>query len=182
MMNDVIKLLAREHSDMRRLLDLLEREFARFDAGEVPDYALVQDIINYCLDYPDLCHHPKEDLIYDRMRARDEGAIAAMSELQREHELLHRLTVELKHAVAHVVQESSMPRDEFMRVANRFIERYREHIENEEQSFFPLAGDVLTGEDWDAITSQIEDRRDPLYDRAEAVRFKVLRDSILMAV
>ena len=179
-MNDVIKLLAREHSDMRRLLDLLEREFARFDAGEVPDYMLVQDIINYCLDYPDLCHHPKEDLIYDRMRAR--GAGSEMSELQREHELLHHLTVELKHAVAQVVQESSMPRDELMSVANRFIERYREHIENEERNFFTLAGDVLTGEDWDSITSQIRDRRDPLYDRAEAVRFKVLRDSILLAV
>ena len=63
-MSAIIEQLNQEHANMSRILDLLEHEIEAFGRGEVADFHLVQEIMDYCLDYPEACHHPKEDAIY----------------------------------------------------------------------------------------------------------------------
>jgi hemerythrin-like domain-containing protein len=53
------------------LLRVLERELSVFDRGARPDYEVVLAVIDYFEDYPDTCHHPKEDMIVEKLRARD---------------------------------------------------------------------------------------------------------------
>ncbi len=68
-MTEVMRMLRKEHTDMAILLDLLERQIAEFKRGGAADFGIVRDILDYYLSYPDLYHHPKEDLIYHRLRA-----------------------------------------------------------------------------------------------------------------
>jgi hypothetical protein len=49
---------------MSLILDLIEQEMTVFDARDVTDFHLLQEILDYCLDYPastkgrrDLCSH-----------------------------------------------------------------------------------------------------------------------------
>ncbi len=178
-MPEVIDLLRREHADMERLLDLLERQVEVFREGGIPDYALVQEILDYCLDYPDQCHHPKEDLIYERLRARDSRRAEAVGNLQAEHAALAALTRRLADTVDQVVQDANMPRDHFTEMAEAFIKTYRRHIETEEREVFPAAEAALSAEDWTEIAARLADHENPLLAESEERRFATLRNSIL---
>ena len=72
-MTYVIEVLRQEHRNIEKLLRVLERELSVFDRGERPDYEVVLAVIDYFTDYPDTCHHPKEDMIVAKLKARDAG-------------------------------------------------------------------------------------------------------------
>jgi len=61
-MTEMIEILRQEHRSIESLLRVLERELGVFDRGERPDYEVVLAVIDYFEDYPDKCHHPKEDI------------------------------------------------------------------------------------------------------------------------
>ena len=50
--------LRQDHRNLSWLWDLLGRELNIFKEGGRPDYDLVEAILDYCINYPDLCHHP----------------------------------------------------------------------------------------------------------------------------
>ena len=60
-MTYVIEILRQEHRNIEKLLRVLERELSVFDRGERPDYEVVLAVIDYFKDYPESCHHPKEE-------------------------------------------------------------------------------------------------------------------------
>ena len=61
-MTDMLEVLRQEHRNIESLLRVLERELSVFDHGERPDYEILLAVIDYFEDYPDSCHHPKEDM------------------------------------------------------------------------------------------------------------------------
>jgi hemerythrin-like domain-containing protein len=69
-MSDLIEILRDEHRNIERLLLVLERELDVFARLEQPDYEVVQAVIGHFNEYPDRCHHPKEDMVYNRLKAR----------------------------------------------------------------------------------------------------------------
>ena len=58
-MTDIIDSLHEDHANLAKLLDALERQLGLFDQGETPDYDIVRGVVDYCLGYPDLYHHPR---------------------------------------------------------------------------------------------------------------------------
>ncbi len=70
----IIELLSREHRNIERLLGVLERELELFERGERPDYEVVRAIISYFEVYPEVYHHPQEDLVFARLKTRDPAA------------------------------------------------------------------------------------------------------------
>jgi hemerythrin-like domain-containing protein len=84
-MTDFIQVIRQEHRNIESLLRVLERELTLFDRGERLDYEVVLAIIDYFRDYPDCCHHPKEDMIVEKIKARDPVATATIGNLEAEH-------------------------------------------------------------------------------------------------
>ena len=91
-MSAIIEQLNQEHANMSRILDLLEHEIEAFGRGEVADFHLVQEIMDYCLDYPEACHHPKEDAIYAVMIDRRPNLADEIADLSGAHAKLGRQT------------------------------------------------------------------------------------------
>ena len=178
-MVDVISALRREHKEMAKLLDALERQLMEFDRGGQPDYEIIQGVIDYCLTYPDLSHHPREDLVFERLKARDPGVAKSVGDLRAEHEALGQRTRRFAAAVRNVLQEAEMPRDSLHKVAWDFLNHYRKHISMEESRFFPAALGTLEPDDWRAVESQAEKRKDPLFGQEPEEHFKALRRNIL---
>ncbi len=98
-MTDIIDSLHEDHANLAKLLDALERQLALFDQGGTPDYDIVQGVIDYCLNFPDRYHHPKEDLVLERLQALDPVAAAAIGDLAAEHQDLANLTQRFADAV-----------------------------------------------------------------------------------
>ena len=178
-MPKVLRALEEEHVAMGKLLDALERQLAVLEQGRVPDYDIIQGVMDYCLDYPDLHHHPKEDLVFERLAARDPAAAETVGDLLGEHAALGEGTRRFAAAIGNVLLEAEVPRDTLLGLARDFLGRYRHHIAMEDQRFFPAARTALTAEDWRAIEDQLTEGNDPLFGSRPDRRFKALREEIL---
>lgn len=174
-----VESLFQDHANMAKLLDALERQVALFERGEAPDYDVVQGILDYCLNYPDLYHHPKEDLILQRLRLRDPAAAEAIGDLHGEHRRLGALTRRFAAAVRGVLQDLEIPREAFGHIAREFLTLYREHMSLEERVFLPAAVRSLSAEDWDEIDARAGERRDPVFGPEGEARFAALRAKVL---
>ena len=178
-MSETMELLYREHADMTKLLNILDREIAVLDEGGVPDYETVDQVLDYCLNYPDLCHHPKEDLVLRALRKRDPVAADFVGDLEASHGELANQTRRFAAAVQQILNEANVPRDWFGEIARKFLKGYRHHMEMEDEFFFPAALKHLTEEDWAEVDANLPQHADPLFGSQVEQKYEDLRERIL---
>ena len=88
----IINQLVRDHRNMRLLLDIIEEEMNAHADARVPDFDLLRMIAEYTLEYPDLVHHPREDLVFERLVMRDPVSRTIVGHLVEAHKELAQLT------------------------------------------------------------------------------------------
>jgi hemerythrin-like domain-containing protein len=174
-----IEVLRQEHRNIERLLCVLERELSVFDRGERPDYEAVVAVIDCFKDYPDSCHHPKEDMIVEKLKARDPGAAATIGDLAGEHQEGARRLRRVAQAVERVLSDQDLVRQNVDNIIRDFINHERQHMAMEERIVFPAALDALRPEDWADIALRLADRDDPFYQAGFEQKFNRLRRNIL---
>src|ERR1700730_10660013 len=100
----IIERLSQEHRNIEMLLAVLERELEIFDRGDRPDYEVIGAIISYFELYPEVYHHPQEDVVFAKLKIRDPAAAAKFGDLAREHkkgaERLRRVAQAVKYVLA----------------------------------------------------------------------------------
>lgn len=178
-MSEVMRALRQEHANIKKLLGVLERQLAVFESAGRPDYDIVEGVADYFLSYPDLYHHPKEDLVYRRLLERDPASAQDFGDLQAEHEQIAARTREFAAGVRDVLEEATVPRESFGHWARRFVDMQRQHMQREETVFFPAAEKALTADDWAELEARMTDREDPLFGAGVGERYESLRDDIL---
>jgi hemerythrin-like domain-containing protein len=176
----IIERLCQEHRNIETLLAVLEREL-KIDRGDRPDYDVIRTIISYFEVYPDLYHHPLEDLVFAKLKIRDPAAAAKVGNLAHEHqkgaERLHRAA----QAVDSVLADREILRQNVDNIVRDFIEHERRHIMMEDRDFFPAALKALQPLDWTEIASTLISRKDPLFSEVAEKRFYGLRAHILQS-
>jgi hemerythrin-like domain-containing protein len=178
-MVDIIQGLRQEHRNIESLLRVLERELSVFDRGERPDYEVVLAVIDYFKDYPDSCHHPKEDMIIEKLKARDPGAAATVGDLEAQHQEGARRLRRVAQAVERVLSDQDLLRQTVHDIIADFVKQERQHMDMEERVVFPTALNALRPEDWADIALKWADRYDPFYQSGFEQKFNMLRRNIL---
>jgi hemerythrin-like domain-containing protein len=178
-MTDFIELLRQEHRNFESLLRVLERELGVFGRGERPDYEVLRAVIDYFKDYPDSCHHPKEDMIVEKVKARDAVAAVTISGLEAEHQEGKERLCRVAQAVERVLNDQDLLRQNVVSIIRDFIDRERQHMAMEERIVFPTALDALRPEDWADIALKMADRYDPFYQPGLEQKFTRLHRNIL---
>ena len=173
--SDTLTLLELEHERLGELLGVLESELDDMERGRPYHHGLIGLSLEYLLDYPDACHHPKEDLIAARLELAADAATG--SDLQFDHQRLHDFTQRVADEFRSVEVEGAGA-IAFATLLRGFIETYRGHIASENGHFFPTARRTLTQDDFDAIDFSVFDRPDPIVNVEDKQRFAVLRQSI----
>ena len=168
-----------DHVNMTKLLDALERQIALFDRGKQPDYDIIGGIVDYCLTYPDLYHHPIEDLVLAKLRVRAPEAAAEVGPLDSHHEDLTDLTRRFAAAVHNILQGAEVSRDAIDGLARTFLKAYRGHMRKEDEGFLIAAEEHLNEQDWSEIARRLNKGRDPLFGEQTEARFLRLLDDIL---
>jgi hemerythrin-like domain-containing protein len=178
-MTEMIEVLRREHRNIDSLLRVLERELSVFDRGERPDYEVVLAVIDYFEDYPDTCHHPKEDMIVEKIRARDPGAAATIGDLEADHQAGSKRLREVAQAVARVLNDQDLVRENVANIIRDFIDHERQHMAMEERVVFPAALNALQPQDWADIALKLADRYDTFHQLRFEEQFNRARRNIL---
>lgn len=176
---EVLLLLDIEHRNIGGVLDVLDRELSRLSAGEPADTALLQDIAAYFRSFPDACHHPKEDLILERLQAADPALAELLGGLAEEHRNIAEMTRRLAERIENLATAPETGLPAVLAQGGDFVDTYRRHMSEEETRFFPEARRVLTDDDWLAIDFDIFDRPDPVFSESAEKTFSRLRDRII---
>ena len=164
---------------MTRLLRLLRSELEGSRAGDTLDFDLLGSVMEYTLHYPDLFHHPKEDMVYRRMVARDPTAAARVGDLLQEHAHLAELSRQFAAALHNRANDVEMPRRWFEKLMETYITTNEHHIAEEERVFLPLAMVTLSDADWVELDDRVAGASDPLFGGKLAGEYRRLHDRIV---
>lgn len=177
-MRDTLFLLRLEHGNLSNLLGLVEEQVAAAEAGVRMDEELLRETSEYFLDYPDRCHHPKEDLVYELLSARSPSSCTDLRDLIGDHRQLHELAEAFASAVHRLHEEPQAGEPSPREVILQFTQRYRQHMKDEEERFFRIAEERFSEDDWASLDFAMFEQDDPLFDHVEETRFAALRERI----
>jgi len=176
----IIDFLRQEHRNIEKLLLVLERELSVFDRGDRPDYEVIAAVVAYFQVYPSAYHHPQEDVVFTKLKARDPAAAAMVGDLAAEHRRGAERLRKVAEAVEGVLMDREVARQAVDGIVRNFIAEERRHIAMEENIFFPAAVKGLQPEDWAEIaSSRRAGQKDPLFSEIAEERFDAVRRHIL---
>jgi len=178
-MVEIIEILRQEHRNIEKLLRVMEEELSVFDRGERPDYEAFGAVIEFFKKYPDTCHHPKEDIIYEKFKVRDPNRAASIADLQAEHREGAVRLRRVAQAIDSVLNDQELRRDSVDRIIRDFIDNERKHIALEDGVIFPAIVDTLQPGDWAEIALTLADRYGPPSEADFEEQFSTLRRNIL---
>jgi len=163
--------LHRDHVHFARLLTILDDEVEMIHEEGPPDYQLALDIMHYMTQYPDLFHHPREDVVFERMLLRDPSLSTVLGALVQDHKKLAVIGLRFHDALAGVLEGAIMSREEINREGCEYLTAMRQHMDVEEGEVFPLAEKLLGDRDWAAVDEAMGRREDPLFGSVVELRF-----------
>ena len=174
----LIDSLRRDHANMELLLQILEQEIAVFDRPDRPDFDIIQGVVDYFRSYPAQCHHPKEDLLFAKLKARDPEGAAGIIDIEAEHGQAARRLERFARLVDEVLDDQPIARGVLDAAVREFVEHERRHMELEERELLPNALASLHAEDWADLDARLADTRDPLFSREAEASFEQLKQRI----
>ena len=178
-MIEIIEILRQEHRNIEILLRVMEQEIRVFDRGERPDYEVLEAIIEFFKKYPASCHHPKEDIIYEKFKARDPDWAASIANLEAEHREGAARLRRVAQAIESVLADQEVMREDVDRIVRDFIDNERKHIVLEDEVVFPAMIKTLKPADWADIALNLADRYGPPSTADFEEQFNRLRRDIL---
>jgi len=181
MVNELAQILdelREDHRNMAILLNLLEQELDRIRANKAPDYELLTDIMRYMTTYTDAVHHPKEDLIYDRMQAVKPELTGRLEPVDEEHRQIAELGETLRADIGAVVSGAAVKRERVTEDILEYLERLRGHMAWEESELFREADRLISESPGLAIDAEHLRTSDPVFGRYREASYNNLLKNI----
>lgn len=178
-MSNLIEQLHQDHINMFRLLDAIEIELDRLTANEVPDLKVLEHSMRYMINYPDVTHHPREDALFERLRARDPATAPLVDEVIGEHQNLIRRGREFYEMICAAENFDVVERDAFITAGTEYVHLMRAHMNTEEGSLIKEAAAQLTADDLAAASAEVESKRDPLFGEWVDEEYQMLYEYVI---
>ncbi|MBL0122387.1 MAG: hemerythrin domain-containing protein [Betaproteobacteria bacterium] len=177
-MSDVINILLQEHRNISRVLDLIQRQAANLASRAPVNYRLLESCFQYLSSYPEKCHHPKEDLVYRKLRSNCPDIVDSLRDLVDEHETLAYFTRNLRRSIAVVQHQLPTVNTPLAEQLTTYLDAYHLHMATEEKCFFPLALKRLSHDELAEIDFTLFDQPDHLFDREAEAKLAELHRAI----
>ncbi len=178
-MRKLIESLHEDHRNLSKLLMLLEANLVALQSDNEPNYSLMVDIIEYVYSYPDVFHHPREDLLYQTAMERDSSIREEVEPVLQQHSELKKCTHELRNSLNAVLNDALVDKIHLRDEIRDFIALQRAHIELEEGRIYPHIERLMTLEDINWLDEQKPPATDPVFGEHVEERFQQLYRHIL---
>jgi hemerythrin-like domain-containing protein len=167
-----------EHANFSRLLDILEKQLDEFHAAGKPNYELMRDVVSYLRHFPDLHHHPCEDVAFELLAGHEPEI--PLARLQQEHRVIAAAGEDLLRTLDEAESGGMVSRAAVEAVAAMYLVYYRFHIAREEREVLPRARKLLTAKEWEAVAAARSAAPDPLFGEKADDRYRELRRHIIL--
>lgn len=159
---EALRIISDEHQSLAAILHAVRFMIKEVAAGRlVPDLKLFEAMIHYLDAYPEKRHHPKEDFLFERLKARTPDGAEALAKVERQH-LGAAARIKALEDALQVYKADSSRLVEFSRAFDNYAEFYRNHMILEEVEIIPLAREHLTAEDWWDVDRVFAAEPDPM--------------------
>ena len=155
MVSRILEDLRSEHRTMRKLLDLLQHQIALVADDRQPNGELLLEITEYFRSYPELFHHPKEELILRRVIDRNPDAADTLTAVEDAHDTASRDLNRFSRAVVRLLIDKDGAEDRFLSAALAFIDSERRQLAWEDRQIFDLAAESLDESAWSEIETSL---------------------------
>ena len=179
-MSTVMSELRQDHSNVREILGLLSRQLDAVSDASGGDFELMRDIMIYMTRYPDHTHHPKEDLMFERMRERGiaPDTETTITKLLREHVALAEKGNHFRDMLIGVVDGALVEREALVARGRDYSDFLGYHARLEDDTVFIEAVKLLDETDWSVIEKAFEAQADPVFGPVVQNEFQTLYDHI----
>lgn len=153
-----------DHRNMAVVLDLLDDIVGIMNDDNDPDFELLDEIMRYMTVYPDAVHHPKEDVVYQQLRAQRPDLAKDLDDVPAEHREIARLGLLLRDEIDAVVAGAAVRREQMIADTSAYSTRLREHMRWEEEALFVRIDSMLADEPQQVDVAQYEHIKDPVFE------------------
>lgn len=174
-MDVAVAVIRREHCALETVMEALQRLLADIAAQHAePDFALFSAALYYIADFPERCHHPKEDEhLFKALRRCTAEFDALLDELQAEHIRSAQMVSQLQCALVHYQGGAPRGLEAFRTAFDAYSALLNEHMRKEDDLLERARG-CLAEEDWSGIASAFAANDDPLFGDARREEFRKL--------
>ena len=167
-----------DHRNMAIVLDLMEGLVEEMEAGKDPDFELLEEIMRYMTIYPDAVHHPKEDVMYEKLRSKRPDLSDDLDHVPDDHREIAELGTVLRSEVEAINAGAAVRRQKMIEDAAAYITRLRNHMRWEEEDLFSRIDLMLNAEPYRVDISSIGQIKDPVFELEVEAGFRRLLDSL----
>ncbi|MDT8408410.1 MAG: hemerythrin domain-containing protein [Wenzhouxiangellaceae bacterium] len=156
-----------DHAGLSRMLRAIDSMVDRLATQPEAVQPALVEAFGYLLDYQHGYHHPREDRLFEKIRAKQPALADTLEKLAQEHETGERETAQLAEDLAAAGPDQLRGRQGQGLSAriHGYIRHTRLHMRDEEAVFYARAEQVLNNADWAEIIDD-DGLQDPLADMA----------------
>ncbi len=169
-LKSILAELRLDHRNMSVLLDLVEAQMLKVDAGEEPDIELLRDIMIYMTTYSDTIHHPREDLVYAEMKAAGGSVADGLEHIEKDHEEIARFGKSLRDDIEAMMAGTAVTREHVLHDMIDYVHGLRKHMAWEEEDLF-MRADAMPDEAPRSVELGILEGSDPVFGATSAGAF-----------
>lgn len=175
----ILDQLHQDHVNYSKLLDLLDEEIRLMETPDGnPDLYKMYMIMKYMHHYPDIYHHPHEEIIFNHLAGVDFPEKEIINEIAKEHDHLTRLGGQLEDILRNIINCNIYPKDKIIEPARKYITSLKQHMDIEEGKIFPVIKQLMKKDDWEAVQNQVEHIHDPLFGEVISDEYSSIYESI----
>ena len=167
-----VAIIKKEHRILSTVVSALQQWVTKVaERHAEPDFAFFAAAIYYIHDFPERCHHPKEDAhVFHALRSRTHRLDAIIEDLQAEHARGAQMIAQLEHALVQYQGGAPGGFALFKAAVDDYSAMLREHMRKEED-LLAEAKTYLGDADWREIAAAFEANDDPLFGASPRQEF-----------
>lgn len=177
--NPTIEKLRREHAEMRRVVILIRMQLDLIGRHAEPDLVLLTNALYYMRKFPSVVHHPKEELIFEKLLARGAPVQKEVEQTHVQHQEIYALEDNLIELALAMQQGDRQAQARLLEFGRHYLAIQAMHAETEERVLFPAAQQNLHAYDWKDIRKKSVSIDDPLFGGSPTERYRYLYDYLL---
>jgi hemerythrin-like domain-containing protein len=178
-MTNVLDKLHEDHKNFTKLLNYLEQQLKLLKDCERLDLELILKALQYMKEYPDLVHHPLEDVIFKYFIEHHGKAQNDLKALLQEHSEMPELTNRLIEMIQGALSDLPQNRQELCTNLQTYLVKQKEHLNHEEEHVYPVIRDTMTDQEWQNIDSSLENVSDPLFGKKVVKNYQALLHQVV---
>lgn len=161
-MSDLLEQLYADHEHIRELLGSLHHHLDEVATAGRSNNQLLSFGLSRWKDFLDETHHSKEEYVFSKLHRRALETTPAVRSLALQHNELERHMQCLTRAFSVMHEQDPASHTAMINAGHQMLNEYLNHLQWEEDVFFPLARHHLHANDWrDIETEWARDNHNP---------------------